>query len=64
MDNIGQQDPNVGDGAGAPTQDLGAFMASMTRYMDAQNAIQQQILSTHRRVSWIEDHIGAQIAGE
>ena len=64
MEHIGQQDPNVGDGAGAPPQDFGAFMVSMTRYMEAQNAIQQEILSTHRRVSWIEDHLGAQIAGE
>ena len=64
MDNIGRNDPNGGDGAGAPPQDFGAFMVSMTRFMESQSAIQQEILSTHRRVSWIEDHLGAQIAGE
>ena len=67
MNHIGQN-PNGGEGAApaadAPPQDLGAFMVSMNAFMESQRAFQQELLSTHRRVSGIEDYLGAQIAGE
>ena len=64
MDNLGQQGPDGGDGAGGPPQDFQVFMANMNRYMENQNAFQQEFLATQRRVFVIEDHLGAQIAGE
>ena len=64
MDPIGHNNPNGGEGAGAPPQDFGAFMVSMNNFMESQRAFQQELLSTHRRVSGIEDYLGAQIAGE
>ena len=64
MDNVAQQDPDVGNGAVGPPQDFNQFMINMNRYMETQNAIQQEMLTTQRRVFDIEHHLGAQIAGE
>ena len=54
----------MGNGAVGPPQDFNQFMVSMHKYMENQNAFQQEMLATQRRVFVIEDHLGAQIAGE